>query len=362
MRKVLVLSNMYPSKSFPHYGIFVKNTNILLQRSGYKVFNSVMKKTDNKVLKLLRYMYFLLRSVIMLNFKKFDVVYVHYPAFSAIPLRFWHRNKCKVIINIHGNDLVAEEEKDIFFMKNTDFAVAESDYVVVPSNYFRKEFIKKYKDYNFDKLFVFPSGGVNKEIFFPEDKCLAAGKLNLDPKYKYISFVSRIEINKGWDLFIESAKSLKKILPNYRYIIVGAGTQEKDLENMIKKLNLEDLIIKYDYLPHEELRNIFNVSEFFCFPTMRKSESLGLVGLEAMACQSIVIASSGTGPSSYVQDNYNGFLLKENTSEEISRNILKVVSMSEKAKRDVQEKAEKTTIKYSLDNTAKSFEQFIDSI
>ena len=37
MKKILLLSNMYPSKKFPHYGIFVKNTENILIENNYIV-------------------------------------------------------------------------------------------------------------------------------------------------------------------------------------------------------------------------------------------------------------------------------------------------------------------------------------
>ena len=34
MKKILVISNMYPSKEYPHYGIFVKHTAKILHDAG----------------------------------------------------------------------------------------------------------------------------------------------------------------------------------------------------------------------------------------------------------------------------------------------------------------------------------------
>ena len=52
----------------------------------------------------------------------------------------------------------------------------------------------------------------------------------------------------------------------------------------------------------EYLVNIYNSLDIFVFPTYRKSESLGLVGLEAMACETLVIASNNYGPTDYIKD------------------------------------------------------------
>ena len=37
MKKILLISNMYPSKKYKHYGVFVQNTAQILKNNGYKV-------------------------------------------------------------------------------------------------------------------------------------------------------------------------------------------------------------------------------------------------------------------------------------------------------------------------------------
>ena len=60
----------------------------------------------------------------------------------------------------------------------------------------------------------------------------------------------------------------------------------------------------------KELALFYSAIDIFCFPTYRKSDSLGLVGLEAMACGCIVIASNMAGPTSYIKNQENGFFFK----------------------------------------------------
>ena len=48
MKKILLISNMYPSNKNKHYGIFVKNVEALLKSNGYNVDKVIMYKTNNK--------------------------------------------------------------------------------------------------------------------------------------------------------------------------------------------------------------------------------------------------------------------------------------------------------------------------
>ena len=53
-----MLTNMYPSKKYPHYGTFVKNTEDILKEIGFKVDTIKISKHDNKIIRLLSYMTF----------------------------------------------------------------------------------------------------------------------------------------------------------------------------------------------------------------------------------------------------------------------------------------------------------------
>ena len=61
VKKVLLVSNMYPSKKYPHYGVFVKNCEHILQNGGYSVDRVSMSKQDHLILKVLWYVLFYLR-------------------------------------------------------------------------------------------------------------------------------------------------------------------------------------------------------------------------------------------------------------------------------------------------------------
>ena len=60
--KVLVVANMYPSKSFPSYGVFVKNFCEQLMDLGIKTEKSVLTKSKNSIQKIVKYMLFYISS------------------------------------------------------------------------------------------------------------------------------------------------------------------------------------------------------------------------------------------------------------------------------------------------------------
>ena len=84
----------------------------------------------------------------------------------------------------------------------------------------------------------------------------------------------------------------------------------------------------------------------FAFPTYTKCESLGLVGLEAMACEVPVVASNKYGPTSYLVDNKNGLFFEQKNSEDLANKIIKILDLNQEEKKKMKNKARETAIKY----------------
>ena len=113
--KILLISNMYPSRKYPHYGIFVKNTeDVLLQVPGVTVDRAVLDKRDGKLSKLIGYLKFYAGAVLRGIFGGYDVIYAHFISHAALPLLLLRtlKPKVKLVLNAHGNDVVADIPKD----------------------------------------------------------------------------------------------------------------------------------------------------------------------------------------------------------------------------------------------------------
>ena len=63
--KILLISNMYPSNKYPSYGVFVKNTEDILVNNSYRVERVALRKQDNKILKVMDYIFFYMKIVLL---------------------------------------------------------------------------------------------------------------------------------------------------------------------------------------------------------------------------------------------------------------------------------------------------------
>ena len=363
-KKILLISNMYPSKKFKHYGSFVKNVEEDLKIS-YQVDKVVMKKQSNKYLKLIAYLKFYLISFIKSIFNSYDIIYVHFISHSTFPVlpSIITTNYTKLYLNVHGNDVVADTKKDKKNMGRSQIALKYADKVIVPSKYYQEVMQNQYQVPE-EKIFVYPSGGVNTTTIVPKDKDKCKEKLGLSKNITYYGMVSRIEKDKGWDTLLEAIFFLKRenCLRDIKIIIIGTGVEQEQFTKLIHKYHLEQDIIQKDFVYQTELVDYYNAFDLLIFPTKRKSESLGLVGLEAMACKTFVIACDLYGPKEYMIDKENGFTYQDvKDGKELAKKIKQYQNLTTRSKNEIIENAYQTSQKYDnkkiKQNLKKIFEE-----
>jgi len=345
MKRILMVSNMYPSKKYPHYGVFVENTAKILINEGYDVRISAMNKSNNRIVKTLLYLKFYIGTVIKIILNNYNYIYIHYASHSSIPVLFASKIKknFKIVTNVHGNDVVPESAKDEKFLKYSKKILDKSTYVICPSVYFFNVIKHKYQIEE-NKIIVYPSGGVNLNVFKPCNRSTVRQELGLRDG-RYLGYISRIEKDKGYDIFLEACSVIKKKYHDINIIVVGDGEEIGRYNRLVSEYNLDNEIIKYDLLPQQEIAKIFNVLDVFVFPSYRKSESLGLVGIEAMACGTLTVLPNKYGPSSYGIDGVNSFVFE---SGDVDSLVLKIEQALEyKNKQIISYNARKTASTFS---------------
>lgn len=357
-RRILVVSNMYPSKEYPHYGVFVKHSAEILQNCGYTVEVVSMRKTTGKLRKLFAYIVFYSAILLKGLLGRYSAIYAHYASHTALPLLILKKVKrIPLIMNVHGNDIVPETEADEKFLGLVKKVLCKSELIICPSLYFKEVVVENYNVPN-EKAVVYPSGGVDTEVFIPMSKKEAAERLGLREDYKYWAYVSRIEEKKGWDLFLKSSAKLLKARPDTKLIVVGDGDQAQDFKNLAESLGLNERIVKFNLLPQTEIVKVFNLAELFVFPTYRKSESLGLVGLEAMACGAVVLLPDRYGPASYGRDEENAFVFTSGDCDSLTAAIERALESDTET---IKENARKTAELYNHQNCDRILKDIFDS-
>lgn len=348
-KKILLVSNMYPSNKYPHYGSFVQNTRDILIDNHYQVDKVVLTKKNGKLNKVFGYIIFYIRAFFKSMFESYDYFYIHFLSHSGYPLipAIVTSHGTIVVCNAHGNDVVPDRDIDEKNVLRSKAILKYANKVIVPSSYFKAVMVSNYK-IEPNRIYVYPSGGINFDVFKDMSKEDACTYLELDPKYTYFGMVSRLEKDKGWDTLLQAIYDMQslKSMKNVKVLVIGSGAEEKEFQQMVKDLKLEDIIIHKSFVPQNKLVYYYHAMDLFIFPTRRKSESLGLVGLEAMACHTFVIANDSYGPKEYIKNNVNSLGYEED--QDLEKDIRAYLRMSKANKENIIQKGYNTSLKYDI--------------
>jgi glycosyltransferase involved in cell wall biosynthesis len=141
---------------------------------------------------------------------------------------------------------------------------------------------------------------VDTEMFVPE---LASPEMRSrlsqnHPDSPLLLYVGRLGAEKE----IESIKPVLAAIPNARLALVGDGPHRQTLEQYFADTPTNFV----GYLRGQELASAYASADAFIFPS--RTETLGLVLLEAMAAGTPVVAARSGGIPDIVTDGVNGYL------------------------------------------------------
>ncbi len=125
------------------------------------------------------------------------------------------------------------------------------------------------------------------------------------PNQSLILYLGRLSGNKGWHYFVQALGLLPN---NVKGLIIGTvdDSIEGALRSLMKKHNCEQRLSWRNWATAEEISEQLLVTSVLVFPSLWP-ETLGIVGLEAMAHGVPVVASDIGGVPEWLRDGQNGF-------------------------------------------------------
>lgn len=234
-----------------------------------------------------------------LNSTDYDFYHDHIsPPYTKILLKMLGK---KVIFTLHGPPYLVSGMS--FFRR---FLIVNfADWYVAPS-----KFMQEYYKNEFKKDAVLIYHGV--EIPPPIER-------RIEKKKVLIGTLTHLEKVKGNDILIEAVNLLYKMgYRDFKTIIVGHGSQYKELMYMIKKYGLVDYISIVDSVKIQEF-----LKEIDIYVSTSRDESFGIALIEAMSyCLPIVCTNIGSF-SEIVVSGENGYLCSRPV--EIAENLAKLI-------------------------------------
>ncbi|PMB24168.1 glycosyltransferase family 4 protein [Fischerella thermalis] len=150
--------------------------------------------------------------------------------------------------------------------------------------------------------------GVDTETFHPSlvSEEMRSRLSQNHPDSPLLLYVGRLSAEKE----IERIKPILEAIPAARLALVGDGPHRQALEKHFANTNTHFV----GYLVGKELASAFASADAFIFPS--RTETLGLVLLEAMAAGCPVVAARSGGIPDIVTDGVNGYLFAPDAGDE----------------------------------------------
>lgn len=165
-----------------------------------------------------------------------------------------------------------------------------------------------------ERVAIIPPG-VDHAFFSPGVKEQAQRAVSLEGAGPLLLFVGRIQPLKGVDIAVRALDGLQRRgFRSARLVIVGGpsgpkGEHEVDqLHALVVDLGLSDAVRFVAPQQHELLSTYYRAADCVLVPS--RSESFGLVALEAAACGTPVVAAAVGGLTTLIDDGETGYLVE----------------------------------------------------
>ena len=229
-----------------------------------------------------------------------DLLHVHYAmpfaASAYLARQLLLPRSLGVVTTLHGTDITVVGMDPAFF-RITQFSVQSSDRVTAVSRYLKE---RAEETFGITRPIDVVYNFVDADVFKPRRR----GLPRLAPREARVlmhasNFREVKNIPAVIHVFAEVRRQLKSKL-----VMIGDGPEKAPAEQMVRDLGIERDVL---FLGNQDcMEELLPMADVFLLPS--RSESFGLVALEAMSAEVPVVASTAGGLPEVVEHGATGFL------------------------------------------------------
>ncbi len=220
---------------------------------------------------------------------------------SLEPLRPWKREQIG-----GGYDFSSWVEKTAIEMADAVIAVSQET----------KSDILRFFDVPAERVPVIYNG-IDLDEYQPVKSTAALEKYGVDPSRPYVLFVGRITRQKG---IVHLARAIQFMDPGFQVVLCAGAPDTPEIAAEMKEAVAAaqakhgEVIWIEQMVTNPEKIELYSHAAVFCCPSIY--EPFGIINLEAMACETAVVASAVGGIKEVVVEGETGYLVPLNQMTE----------------------------------------------
>ena len=184
-----------------------------------------------------------------------------------------------------------------------------ADAIIAVSNGMREDVLSAYPRVDPSKVRVVHNG-IDADFYSPDHDTDVLERLGVDPGRPSVAFVGRITRQKGVPHLLRAMRSVD---PDAQLVLLAGSPDTPELaretEQAVETLRAERTGVVWvsTMLPREEVRQVLTHATVFVCPSVYEPQ--GIVNLEAMGCETAVVASDVGGIPEVVVHGETGVLV-----------------------------------------------------
>ncbi len=169
------------------------------------------------------------------------------------------------------------------------------------------------------------SCGIDLVRFNPRnDGAYLKDRYKIPKDHLIILYVGRLDQEKRIDLMFQAMPEVLKKINKAHLVLAGTGQLRSELEDMAKKMGIEESVTFTGFVPDEDLANLYRMADLFLMAGIAELQSI--VTMEAMASGKPVVAVNAVALPELVHDGENGYLFPEDNAPVLADRIIKILS------------------------------------
>ncbi|CEI73366.1 glycosyltransferase family 4 protein [Romboutsia hominis] len=278
------------------------------------IYNLHTVSLGNKFIKLIYGICSILKMIYYLIFKKISLVHIHTAsgnsfARKSIFINISYLFKKQIILHIHGGGFEEfylekmNSKKD----ENIRKVLNKCDYIVVLSDGWKNK-IKKM---------------TSSEIVVINNSVKDRDKNNYNQKSNQITFIGRVEREKGIFDLIEAANIIVKKYKNIKFTICGGG-DTNTIESIIKEYGIEKNFEILGWVDNDQVLKELKKSMIFILPSHKEAMPMSI--LEAMSYGVPIISTNIGSIPEFIKQERNGELFNPGDINQLEIAIEKIIN------------------------------------